>query len=357
MGGDRWRMAVAVPGTNSRRWLRCLLFVLAVTPTLSCGGGPQAKPAQPGYPRIAGVLANAVTWQETPTFDGSGQAVHPGIVRFPAPWHGFQYWMVVTPYPYSDKKLEDPSILASNDGRSWRVPEGLTNPVALPTTAFLADGDLLYDPATDQLWLYYVEQNVGAHTRVLRKTSADGVHWSAEEQVINAPDYELVSPSVEKIGDRFYMWSVNSGPVGSCAETMKIEMRTSPDGRNWSVPQPVSIPTPGYRIWHIEVIDVPAKGEKWMLATASALSVSCVRQTIQLFAKSADGINWETFNQVALSTGTGWDNSHIYRSTLLYDASRDAIRVWYSGRNGATAVWHIGYTEANYTSFLDALRK
>lgn len=353
--------AVAVTSRKSGHSVRVLRYVclfLLVWPNASCGGGSQAKTVQsaPAYPQIAGVLANASTWQQTPTFDGSGQAVHPGIVRFAAPWHGFRYWMVVTPYPYSDKKIEDPSILASNDGRNWQVPEGLTNPVAQPTTAFLADGDLLYDSASDQLWLYYVEQNVGSHTRVLRKMSADGVHWSTEEQVINALDYELVSPSVEKIGEKFYMWSVNSGPVGSCAETMKIEMRTSMDGRTWSAPQAASISTPGYRVWHIEVIDVPAKNEKWMLATASALTVPCVRQTVQLFARSSDGLNWEAFDKVALAPGSGWDSSHIYRSTLLYDDTRNTIQVWYSGRNGSTGVWHIGYTEANYTEFLNWLR-
>jgi len=345
-------------GTRRVRFLSSPLVALLAITALSCGGrnsSTEASSSRAG----SGVafFANAAAPLETPTFDGSGQAVHPGIVQFAHPWHGFKYWLVVTPYPQSDKKVEDPSILASNDGSTWQVPSGLTNPIALPTTAFLADGDLVYDPASDQLWVYYVEQNVSAHTRVLRKTSADGVHWSAEELVVTVLDYELVSPAVEKISDKFYMWSVNSGTVGSCADVMNMEMRTSSDGRNWSAPQTASISTPGYRIWHVEVINVPSKNEQWMLSTASRTSVQCVRETLQLFARSTDGLNWQAFTKPALAPGTGWDNSHIYRSTMLYDSATDRLTIWYSGRNGTTGIWHLGFTTGNYTQFADWLNK
>jgi hypothetical protein len=333
----------------------CVVVLLLPMAALSCGGSGAGNPVPPGQAPYPSFLINAAAPQVTPTFDGTGQVVHPGIARFDRPWHGFTYWLVVTPYPLSDKTKEDPSILASNDGVNWQVPQGLTNPIALPTTSFLADGDLVYDPSSDQLWVYYVEQNVNAHTRVLRKTSSDGVHWSNEEVVLTVLDYELVSPAVEKIGDKFWMWSVNSGLVGGCADIMNVELRTSSDGRNWSAAQVATITTPGYRIWHIEVINVPSRNEKWMLATASRTSVACVRETVQLFAKSTDGLNWQAFNKVALGPGTGWDNSHIYRSTLLYDSARDLIEVWYSGRNGSTGIWHLGYTEANYTHFLQWL--
>lgn len=337
-----------------RRLTLCLCVTLTLAAALSCGGGA-ARSTQSSTVNATSFFANAATPLDTPTFDGSGQVVHPGIVYFAQGWHGFRYWLVMTPYPNSDKTIEDPSILASNDGLNWQVPQGLTNPVALPTSAFLADGDLVYDPASDQLWVYYVEQNVQAHTRVLRRTSPDGVHWSVEETVMTVLDYELVSPAVEKIGNTFYMWSVNSGTIGSCADIMKIEMRTSADGKNWSAPQTASISTPGYRIWHVEVIDVPSKNERWMLATASPASVQCVKQTLQLFARSTDGVNWEAFTKVALEPGKGWDNSHIYRSTMLYDASADRLNLWYSGRNGTTGIWHMGFTGANYTQFLNWL--
>jgi len=61
-------------------------------------------------------LANAPTWQNTPTYDGSGQVVNPDVVYFPSGWHGYKYWLAMTPYPNSNDDYENPSILVSNDG-------------------------------------------------------------------------------------------------------------------------------------------------------------------------------------------------------------------------------------------------
>ena len=75
------------------------------------------------------ILKNAVCPQHIPTYDGSDQSTHPSVLRFDAPWHGYLYWMAMTPYPYNNDGLEDPSILVSNDAQTWIVPEGLTNPL------------------------------------------------------------------------------------------------------------------------------------------------------------------------------------------------------------------------------------
>src|SRR5690349_18991569 len=42
------------------------------------------------------------TVMTVPTYDGSGQAVHPDVVAFDSDWHGAKYWMTMTPYPKSD---------------------------------------------------------------------------------------------------------------------------------------------------------------------------------------------------------------------------------------------------------------
>src|SRR5579884_2655894 len=47
----------------------------------------------------ATVFAVEPTLMTIPTYDGSGQAVHPDVVAFDAPWHGAQYWLTMTPYP------------------------------------------------------------------------------------------------------------------------------------------------------------------------------------------------------------------------------------------------------------------
>jgi hypothetical protein len=340
--------------------------VVAVVPFIFgllcyCGGGsataltpPQAPVLYPAH------LENAAAPLVTPTYDGSGQATHPGIVQFAKRSHGYEYWMVMTPYPQSDKTKENPSILASHDGQQWEVPAGLANPIALPPSTFLADGDLLYDPASDQLWVYYIEQAIaGVSTRLLRRTSADGVHWSAEQEVLRVPDYEMISPAVQKVGNEFYMWSVNAGSIGGCGKTSTVEFRTSPDGVNWSGAQTVAVTAaPGYHIWHVQVLRVPARNEYWMLQTVIADTTHCADRTELMFATSKDGLAWTTYGKPALSpsTGKGWDNSHIYRSTMLYDSNRNLLQVWYPGRNGTTGVWRIGYAEADHDKFIEWLK-
>ena len=67
-------------------------------------------------------LPNAARPLITPTYDGSGEAVHPDILFFPNGWRGWEYWLVITPYPGDDTSKENPSILVSHDGITWREP-------------------------------------------------------------------------------------------------------------------------------------------------------------------------------------------------------------------------------------------
>ena len=111
---------------------------------------------------------------------------------------------------------------------------------------------------------------------------------------------------------------------------------------------------PGYTIWHIEVARVLSKNEYWMLSAAYPNERNC-GNTVLFFARSTDGINWTTYNKIALATGLGWDAGEIYRSTLLYDQEKDLLKVWYSARSGRD--WHLGYSQANFTTFLNWLQR
>ena len=315
-------------------------------------------------------LANAPSPQVTPTYDGSGEAVHPDVVYFPRGWRGWEYWLVVTPYPGDDTGHENPSILVSHDGASWQEPPGITNPIARPDTSFLADGDLLYNRASDQLWVYYVHQRINGTTHAMRKISSDGVDWGPQssepgQSLFTVPDHELLSPAILKVGPTYWMWSVNSGSVGCHATATTIQYRTSANGTDWSAPEDTDGTQAGQVPWHLDVIHVPSKNEFWMLLSAFPQGLSC-HNTALFFAKSVDGIHWTTYTRSVLScdrpalppgsasekpstAGRGWDRGQIYRATLLYDAGNDLLRVWYSANDGS--VWHVGYTERNYSEF------
>src|SRR5207248_1406513 len=82
-----------------------------------------------------------------------------------------------------------------------------------------ADSSLFYDRISDQLWLYYISEDQFHFTDVIRTISIDGLHWSTPERVIHAPDYQVVMPTVAKIGDQYWLWSVNAGGAGCSASS------------------------------------------------------------------------------------------------------------------------------------------
>jgi hypothetical protein len=262
--------------------------------------------------------------------------------------------MVVAPYPNADSSKENPSVLVSNDGSDWVVPPGLKNPLALPAVGTFSDGDLFYDAASDQLWVYFSWECCPSSSRIMRMTSSDGVIWSLPEMVLEVDHWQALTPAVQRVGTTYYMWTVNSGAVGCHSLGSHVEYRTSPDGVIWSNPQLTDLAQPGNVIWHIEVTWIDSKQEFWMLLAAYKHKETC-GDTVLFFAKSQDGVHWTAYERPALGLGLIWDSGEIYRSGMAYDPSSDVLRVWYSARHDKT--WHVGFTQSSYTQFLEKLQE
>jgi hypothetical protein len=314
----------------------------AVTPAEQTVGPSAETPLPGGTPTEAPArlpaLANAPAFQEIPTYDGSGQATHPDIAYFADGWHGYKYWMAMTPYTYDSAGRENPSIVVSNDGSSWLVPPGLMNPLVPPPPCdHNSDPDLIYDPRTDELHLYYVEsqraQYCGAvnenHLRLMK--SSDGVHWGGPQTVMTwdlGKDPLYVSPAVAYRRGSFEMWMAS--------DTGGVVHATSEDGVNWSALQRVGI---GNTPWHLDVAYVEGPSQYWMLFVDSPVASSRLR-----LATSEDGLTWDVYPAPLLVPGSGWDDERIYRAAFLYgDDGR--LRVWYSAKSSA-GQWHVGYSEA-----------
>lgn len=319
------------------------------------------------------ILSNAKRYQITPTYDGSGIAVHPDIVYFQKVWHGYKYWMVLTPFfkghNHPGNPYENPSILAGNDGFTWEVPPGLRNPlVKTPPGGYLqqkgiscnqrkkgfesfshnADSDMVYNETTDELWVYYMEvraDELKVHLRLLK--TENGIDWTEPQRLITwdreGDEDNGRSYAVVKEGDKWHMWYERG-----LGDNTWVEYRTSNDGINWSEPQKVNIYQKGYNVWHLDVIYVPTKAEYWMLFCGYPISDARLpvgEGWCLFFARSKDRLNWVTYNNPVLSPGSGWDHMP-YRATFLYDIEDDGkIRVWYSALNRADE-FRIGYTSA-----------
>ena len=311
--------------------------------------GPPPATETPVTPLTGQELTNAPSYQEIPTYEGSGQAVHPDVVYFPDGWHGSTYWLAMTPYPGDTAVRENPSILVSDDGSSWALPPGVTNPlVAAPSCDHNSDPDIVYNPRADELYLYYTEVRrssycgAGANENFVKLiTSRDGVQWTAPQTVMSfdldtTPIY--VSPSVVYRNGLFEMW------LASNAET--LVHATSSDGITWSPLQELTVPRAP---WHLDVVYVEPQSAYWMLFVDSPLSGANLR-----FATSEDGLEWRVCPTPVLTTSLGWDNERIYRATFLYDEDADQLNVWYSARSD-DAEWRIGYAQGGYGGLEGAL--
>jgi hypothetical protein len=273
------------------------------------------------------------------TYDGSGQAVHPDIAFRPGGTRPL--WLAITPYPGGNATDENPSLFQGADGLAWNVPVGVTNPIAHPDAGYLSDPDIVFDPSSSQLFLYY-RQVASGHNIIRLTRSDDGIAWRPPQVVASASDHQIVSPTVVRGGPGapWIMWSVDAGTAGCTARATKVEARTSSDGIHWKGPITTDLQQPGEVVWHIDVEWVPARDEYWALYNTYPPGSSCVTGALYL-ARSDDGIHWRTAASPLARRGLVPAFADvIYRSTFLVDASATTVTFWFSG---ATYQVNTGY--------------
>ncbi|MGC7870642.1 hypothetical protein ACPUYX_03815 [Desulfosporosinus sp. SYSU MS00001] len=306
-------------------------------------------------------LINASNYLDTPTYDHSGQAVHPSIIDFKTEyemetWGKFRYWMALTPYPNFNSALENPSILASMDGINWVNLPGIKNPLAPKPFGILdknynSDPELVYDPGDNTLILYWREYSNNAFEKIwARKISS--THELSNKVLCfeKAWDFTrtglVLSPTVwRKSAHEWYMWTTDS--------RFTMYLYTSKNGMIWSEGQPCRAPwdtwNGGYIPWHIAAKpNYPEQRIEFLIAGWPK------RETInncQLFYATAPMAQPKELSipferaLIASSSGQRWDNGYIYRSSFVIEhGDTTKLRIWYSACS-KKKVWHIGYTE------------
>ena len=329
---------------------------LLVLGSFACSGADLAAPAfdAPAHPspeQQALVSASLLSTAGKPfaiafnTYDGSGEVVHPDVVSFSAPWNGHRFWNALTPYPNSAIQFENPSLYASEDGDSWTVPAGALNPLATTARGYLSDPDMVYEPISNQLWLYYREVENRAekasgkpvHTadHVWLTTSSDGAVWSLPKRILSDAGKFVVSPSVVRLSEnRWSMYAIDAGPNGCSAKSTRILLRTSQDGVTWNAPGPVQFVQPGYLPWHLDVQYIESRHEYWALVAAYRASKGCTTTSLFL-ATSQDGRSWTTYPSPVMAPGEMPQfATAVYRSTFAF-AANDSVTIWFSGARTA----------------------
>ena len=263
------------------------------------------------------------------TFDGSGQAVHPDPAITPLSWNGSTTQLAVTPYPNGDASKEDPSLYTGRSLREWLVPDGVMNPIASPQSGYLSDPDELYDPVSNELWIYY--RAVTSSNQIFLIRAASPTQRSAPVLVVSGPNHTIVSPTiVRRAANDWLMWSVNSGATGCGSASTIVDLRHSTDGINWSAPAPTDLAGKDPYPWHIDVEWIPSRGEFWATYNVKEAG-SCTTPALH-FATSTDGVTWTPAPSPVLARGAIQAFADIvYRGATSYDATTGVITLWYSG--------------------------
>jgi len=334
------------------------LMLTGMTFTACRGAEPAAAPLTPpddgeiDEAEIPSPIAISPALIQTPTYDGSGELVHPDAVVFPERWKGRRYWVSATPYPTGNPKYENPSIYEGYRATQMFVPTGVNNPLATPGPlgGYLSDPDMLYDPDRDQLRMYF-RHTTSESDQILVMTSENGVQWSTAQPVLTGSRYGIISPAiVRESASSWRMWSVSAIAQGcySLPGEMELTQRRSNDGMAWGDPKPVNLRVPGRVPWHLDVQYVAAKREYWALIAAYPEGTSCSRTSIY-FARSVDGTDWSVAPTPLLGPYEFAPlNDLVYRSTFHYHEASDAVSVWFSGARLGDGGFHFATASARY---------
>jgi hypothetical protein len=322
---------------------RFVLTALAALLVPGCGTAPDLPSGPPltplgrdiddAPPAIAGLstVPRAVPAQ---TYDGSGQLVHPDVFVAGRSWNERRYWFLATPYPNGDPAVENPSLYAGAHGLDWTVPQGVSNPLAIPWgVSYLSDPDIVHDPVTDDVFAYYREAAIAADRIWVRK-SRDGIRWEAPVQVIDGERNGVISPAVVREEDGSWrMWSVAAGGGGcrSHAPDVEVVQRRSRDGLEWGRASPAPITISGWAPWHLDVQYLRSRHEYLALVAAYPDGATCASTSLFL-AESEDGTSWNVAPRPLLAAGE-IDSMRdlVYRSSFRYFAATNEMTVWYSG--------------------------
>lgn len=353
-------------------WRSCRIAVVVAVATLplvvSCSDRSTEPSLRASRINARTAVAGSVfvvepTLMTVPTYDGSGQAVHPDVVEFPSAWRGARYWLTMTPYPKSKQTLENPSILTSADGMHVEVPAGLANPVIKAPKHpkdYNSDPELVFDATTDRLVLFH--RLVERKTNTINvSTSGDGIHWTRAAAPFWEHSHNAVSPTVAtRPSAAAHMFYVKAGKNGCDTKNTRVVERVAADSTGsvvntkWRGPYATDLSIPGYQIWHIKARWIPSKSEYWMLISAFPDGANC-RTDDLFFARSSDGLHWKAYSEPLLRhEDREWTAAAVYRSSFLYDAATGEMSLWISAR-GTDGAWHLGYSRVRYVSMLSLL--
>lgn len=297
------------------------------------------------------VLANASSPCFTPTFDGSGEVVHPDIIKFYTNKpQGYNYIMSITGFYHGRIEYELPHILFSNDGKTFTA-DGVKNPIEpQPPTGYYPDTEIIW--FQNKFWVYFTGYfTPGYHPApIYMKNSEDGVSWTTKVLIPNI--FDSISMVVD--GNTIKCWEepLSFSAYGRYFESSDgynfIQKGTyhlkliGPNGYEWYATHRDFHKLSNGQYWVITIGFDPIK-EPWSAPESR-------KHWPIFFGVSSDGLNYQMYSEPILRpSGYGWDKQFLYKSAFIVEQGK--IKVWYGGVNPPS--WFIGYTEADVNSLVE----
>jgi hypothetical protein len=270
-----------------------------------------------------------------PTPDYDLNITHPSVVDMGvgSTWNGYRYWMAFTPYPTATR--ENPCIVCSDDGLTWRVPSSVTNPLFSLANAnaagygFNSDTHLIMLQDGVTMAMYWRCASAGTKQGVFVMTSTDGwVTKTAATLVLADPAAELtmLSPAVVHDGTNYRMYVVDNaaGVVNyyTCAT------------HNGTFATKVTCTLPSWltsKLWHL---DVKRVGSAWYMLMNSAERLN---GDVLYLLTSTDGATWTKADTYADVMPNDYAYRH-YRSSMVVRAD-GTLDVYAAIVNEAQTSW------------------
>jgi len=298
------------------------------------------------FDHLDGVIFNA-QFLDIPTYEGSGQIVHPQVIFFAEKFMGFHYIMVMTPYPFSNNAYENPSILGSQDGVIWEVPEGLINPVVgVPTDVmhggYYSDPFILQNGNRLELWFRHTlaindegqrVQPRNSHNRIYRTVTWDLTDWTKLETILDCPNSinHFMSVAVMHNDSTYRLWYTNFNS--------QLFLINSTDLINWSERTQVKADLNGLGIWHHEIAFT---GERYEALFTSANWENQPEFRL-FFAVSDDGIDFGTGSEIDIEKiSPELTGMTVHKCTFV---NHDGVYQMYIAVFNHANVWRLFYFE------------
>jgi hypothetical protein len=261
-----------------------------------------------------------------PTYDKSGQGVHPDILHCPENSHPFM--LAFTPYPFSIDSFENPSIVLSDNGLYFFEEYPGLNPLAAaPPWDHNNDPDMFY--YKDKLCMIYLETLRPEKQNLVLLTNSRGTNWSfriVHTDYFDEGDPLILSPAYGRINQQDYLFYVNTSYSRNRIQFVAINENFSPD---FSTRQDIAINTQELTPWHIDII--PYKNFLYMLICCVKTERNKKKYDLYI-ARSNNGCIWDFSTNILMH--------NAYRSTGFF--IDNDMYIYYSKQTWFFLSWEIG---------------